>query len=236
MNRFAFGLIGNMMPTVLLAANLTSPGPAISIASASAGEMPVPPGIYCPDRASTFLILEELTVALEGVSRARESLQLLHDTPTAGVLLARANAALALAAGRGSGARVATLIDAALAAKKDGYPKAPVAWFPILRQAMEGLPEDATREAANRLIADAEGILQGQEEGDEVEVLLKAKQMLMCDPLHIPLRRSLDHLERLQRDIARGTQPSDNEFSVLIDGLNRAMSYGLQRLVDLQQT
>jgi len=175
-------------------------------------------------------------VALEGVSRARESLQVLQDTTTAGMLLARASAALALAAGRGSGARVATFINAALAAKKDGHPKAPLAWFPILRQAMEGLPDDAAREAANRLIAHAEGILQGQADGDEVEVLLKAKQMLMCDPIHIPLRRSLDHLERLQRDIARGAQPSDNEFSVLIDVLNRAMSYGLQRLVDLQQT
>lgn len=66
-------------------------------------------------------------------------------------------------------------------------------------------PEDAARAAANSSIANAEGILQGQAEGDEVEVLIKAKQLLMCDPMHIPLRRTLDHLERLQRDIVRRT-------------------------------
>ena len=75
-------------------------------------------GKYCPGMASTYLVLEELTVAMEGVAKARESILVFNDLPTAQMLLARADAALALAAGRGSGARVATLIDALLAAKQ----------------------------------------------------------------------------------------------------------------------
>lgn len=232
MYRFAFSWLIGMLPAMLLAAN---PASFLPVTPASAGDEPVQSGKYCPGKASMYLVLEELTVALEGVARARENLLVLDDATTASLLLARANAALALTAGRGSGARVATLIDAMLAAKRDGHPKAALAWFPILRQAMDELPESPAREAAIALTAQAEGILQGQTDGNEIEVLLKARQMLTCDPLHIPLRQALAHLERLQRDITRGTKPSDNEFSVLIDLLNRAMSYSLRRLVDLQQ-
>jgi hypothetical protein len=233
MFRFVFGWLLGLLPVVLLAADPASPATAMP---ADAGDTTTPSGEYCPGEESMYLVLEELTVAMEGVSRARESLLVLDDAPAAGMLLARADAALALAVGRGSGARVASLIDAMLAAKKDGHPKATLIWFPVLKQAVAGLPDDAAREAANAWIVRAEGILEGRARGDEVEVLLKAKQMLLCDPLHIPLHQSLTHLERLQRDIARGAKPSDNAFSVLVDLLNRAMSYGLQRLIDLRRT
>lgn len=228
MYRFALGWLLGLLPVVQLAAD---PAPS----QPSEVEAPAQTGEYCPDKASTYLVLEELTVALEGVSRARESLLVLDDGTNASVMLARAAAALSLAAGRGSGARVATLIDAVLEAKKDGRPKATLAWFPMLKKALDGLPDDAARDAANAQIVRAEGILQGGADGDEVEVLLKAKQVLSCDPLHIPLRQSIAQLERLQRDIIRGNKPTGKEFSVLIDVLNRAMSYGLRRLVELQQ-
>jgi hypothetical protein len=155
MFRFVFGWLLGLLPVVLLAADPASPATAMP---ADAGDTTTPSGEYCPGEESMYLVLEELTVAMEGVSRARESLLVLDDAPAAGMLLARADAALALAVGRGSGARVASLIDAMLAAKKDGHPK------------------------------------------------------------------------------ARGAKPSDNAFSVLVDLLNRAMSYGLQRLIDLRRT
>lgn len=107
--------------------------------------------------------------------------------------------------------------------------------FLLLKQAMRGPPDGAAHKAVDQLITQAEGIVQGRADSKEVEVLLQAKQMLTCDPLHIPLRQSLAQLERLQREIARGSKPAGNEFSVLIDSLNRALGYGLRRLVELQQ-
>ncbi len=192
-------------------------------------------GTYCPDEASTFLVLEELTVAIKSVSQARESLLVLSDVEAATTLLTRADAALALANGRGSGARVANLIDAALAAKRDGQPKATLTWMLPIRLALKGLPDDPARSAAARDIDSAEAIIQGQETGDVVKTLLQAKQYLMCDPLHIPLRQALSHLARLRRDIAAGTKPSDDDFSVEIDQLNRAMDYGLRHLNELEK-
>jgi hypothetical protein len=59
--------------------------------------------------------------------------------------------------------------------------------------------------------------------------------MLTCDPLHIPLRKSVAHLDRLQREVSGGGKPATNEFAVIIDSLNRSLSYRLRRLVELQQ-
>ena len=104
-----------------------------------------------------------------------------------------------------------------------------------IRLALKGLPDDPARSAAARDIDSAEAIIQGQETGDVVKTLLQAKQYLMCDPLHIPLRQALSHLARLRRDIAAGTKPSDDDFSVEIDQLNRAMDYGLRHLNELEK-
>jgi hypothetical protein len=49
------------------------------------------------------------------------------------------------------------------------------------------------------------------------------------------MRQSLVHLSRLQRKISQGTSPSVGDFAALIGLLNRAMDYGLQRLVKLER-
>ena len=193
------------------------------------------PGAYCPGQASTYLTLEELTVALNAVTRARENLFVLDDAATADLLLVQADTALALAVGRGSGARVANLIDAALAAKQDGHPKSALAWIPLIRHAVAELPDDAARRTADALVLRAEDMLQGSAEGDEVETLVKARQMLRCDPLHIPLRQSMAHVERLHRSLGQGSKPSAEDFSALIDSLIEAQSYGLNHLAELQR-
>lgn len=232
MPRFVFAWMLALLSGLSLAVDETLPQPAESADTAEAGAHP---GAYCPDRATMYLILEELTIATEAVAQARETLLVLDDAQTAEVLLIRANTALALATGRGSGARVATLIDAALAAKEDGNPKATLLWFPTIKLALQGLREDPAREAANTHISRAEAILQGQSEGDEIQMMLKAKQLLKCDPLHIPLGESLSHLTRLDRDIARGTKPAADDFALLVELLNRAMRYALQRLAELER-
>jgi hypothetical protein len=215
-----------------LAAN---PDPAPGAGVNAAVETKDLAGTYCPDMASTYLILEELTVATEGVARARESLLVFNDMPTAQMLLARADAALASAVGRGSGARVATLINALLAAKEEGNAETSLLWFRNIKLALSGLPVDAARDAAFTQIARAEAILQGQAEGDEVQTLLEARRLMECDALHIPMRESLTRLVRIHGEVGRGAKPSSDSFSVLIDHLNRAMSYALQRLIDLER-
>lgn len=231
MCRYTFGWLFSLLPAVALA---TGPTPSAFSGVATGGDAIVQTGAYCPDRATTYLILEEMTVALEGVTRAQESLLVLDDAATASIMLARADAALALAIGRGSGARVGTLIDAALSAEKDGHPKANLAWFPLLKEALQGLPEDATHAAARAQIAHAEDILQGQADGDEIQALLTAKQILQCDPLHIPLRQSRAQMERLQRDMLLGEKPSADRFNTLTDLVKRALQAGLDRLVEVQ--
>ena len=232
MHRFAQGLLVGLLSALTSAAN---PDPTPMAGENAAIETKDLAGAYCPSMASSYLILEELTVAMEGVARARESLLVFNDAPAAQMLLARADTALASAAGRGSGARVATLINALLAAKEEGNAKASLLWFRNIKLALAGLPVGAARDAATTRIAQAEAILQGQSEGDEVQVLLKARRLLECDSLHIPMRESLTLLARMHRDVGRGVKPSSDSFSVLIDHLDRAMSYGLQRLVDLER-
>lgn len=224
------GLVSRLVGTLLTVGALAT---AVH-ASEEAGQQAPKPGLYCPGQDTLYLILEELTAALHGVTRARESLLDLNDPATAAILLARAGDALALAAGRGSGARVAMLIDAAMAAKQDGRPKAMLPWLPMLKLALSALPPDDTRAAATAQVATAEAIIQGAAAGDEIQTLVNARQLLVCDPLDIPVRQSLALLLRMQRDVARGASPSGNDFSALIDLLNRAMTDGLQRLVALQ--
>ena len=102
MYRFFLGPIVGLLSAVTLAADpVPTPTTGVNAAIHSKGLA----GKYCPGMASTYLVLEELTVAMEGVAKARESILVFNDLPTAQMLLARADAALALAAGRGSGAR-----------------------------------------------------------------------------------------------------------------------------------
>ena len=232
MYRFFLGPIVGLLSAVTLAADpVPTPTTGVNAAIHSEGLA----GKYCPGMASTYLVLEELTVAMEGVAKARESILVFNDLPTAQMLLARADAALALAAGRGSGARVATLIDALLAAKQEGNAGASLLWFPNIKLALAGLPADAVRDAALTQIARAEAVLQTQAEGDEVQILLQARQLLECDALHVPMRESLNRLARIRGEVGRGAQPSSDSFSALIDQLNGAMNYALHRLVDLER-
>jgi hypothetical protein len=184
---------------------------------------------------STYLILEELTVAVEAVAGARESFLTLKDAQTGQALLARADAALASALGRGSGARVAALVNAVMATKDDGDVEASLAWFPNLKLALAGLPVDAARDAAITRVGEAEAILQGQAEGDDIQVLLGVRRLLECDPLHIPMRDALARIERMQREAGRGAMPGSDAFDLLLDPMSGAMNYGLQRLIDLER-
>jgi hypothetical protein len=222
-----------LFAAVSLAAN---PGPAVADAAVGGGEAGDLAGVYCPGMASTYLILEELTVAVEAVARARESFLTLKDPQTGQMLLARADAALASALGRGSGARVAALANAVMATKEDGDVEASLAWYPALKRALAGLPFGAARDAAITRVSEAEAILQGEAEGDDIQVLLGARRLLECDSLHIPMREALARLEHMYRDAGRGAFPTPESFETLLEHLNGAMTYGLQRLIDLEQT
>ncbi len=232
MQRSALKGLLALLPTAVLALGFVASSSQAAVSDADAEPKP---GTYCPRQGSVFLILEELTVALHSVAQAKENLLVLDDSQTANVLLGRAGTGLALAASRGSGARVATFIDTAMAAKKDGDPKAMLLWFPTLKRALSGLPAGTTREAAKTQIAAAEAIVHGQAAGDEIRTLLQARQLLVCDPLDIPMQQSLAHLSRLHRNILQGKSPSADDFNALIGLLNRAMDYGLQRLVKLER-
>jgi hypothetical protein len=193
------------------------------------------PGRYCPGLDTLYLTLEEVTVALRAIVQAKENLLVLKDAPTAGILLTQAGAALASAAGRGSGPRTATLIDVVIAAKSDADPRDMLLWFPNLKHAMAGMVAGPAVQAAKRHVADAEAILQGQTQGDEIELLRKARQLLVCDPLDIPLQEAQKELRRLNRASIQGKSPTAEDFVRLTDLLNRGLTYGHQRLVDLER-
>jgi hypothetical protein len=208
---------------------------AASEGSAITSAEPAPqPGRYCPGIDTLYLTLEELTVALDSIAQAQENLLVLKDAATADILLSHAGTALALAAGRGSGSRVANLIDIAIAAKSEGEPQKMLLWFPNLRLAMTGLVDDPARREANKHLAEAEAILQGQAKGDEIQFLRKARQVLVCDPLDIPLQQARVDLARVHRTARLGQEISAKDFAQLTGTLNRALTYGLQRLADLE--
>jgi hypothetical protein len=91
-DKIAVGLLRRLVGTLVpaLAAGLVlaaEPVPPAATVSADKAHTSVKVGHYCPDEASLFLVLEELTVALHPSSRAHESLLVLDDAPTAGTLL-----------------------------------------------------------------------------------------------------------------------------------------------------
>jgi hypothetical protein len=208
---------------------------AASGAEADSAKVSPAAGAYCPGLDTLYLTLEELTVALRAVTQAQEAALVLGDAASADILLGRAGTALALASGRGSGARTATLIDAVIAAKTDANSRGMLPWFPNLKRSLAGLADDPTKQAAQAKVSEAEAIVQGQAQGDEVLPLRAARQLLVCDPLDIPLQQATTGLTRLHRTVVQGQKPTPADFSAITDLLNSASSYGLQRLLDLER-
>lgn len=182
------------------------------------------PGHYCPGTDVELVVAEEISTSLDLVMQSRTAM--INNDLTASISeLTASGTALHLAASRGAAARTTLLIDAVIQSKTgDDYPKM-LAWFPLLHASLLTLPDDPTVRATGDLIGHAEDILQGDEDGDPVESLKKARDMLSCDGLDIPLADAIQAENTLSKNLSRKTTIDD--YDTLVDSLRRALVYTL---------
>jgi hypothetical protein len=183
------------------------------------------PGGYCPGTDILLVSAEELSASLDQAMRSRTAL-INKDQTTAFGELTSAGATLHLAASRGAAARTILLIDAVIQARAGEDYAQTLAWFPLLQASLLTLPDDATARAAGDLIGGAEGILQGDKDGDPVAPLKEARHMLACDGLDIPLRNAMEAQENLLKQLSQNTKTS--AYDTLMESLRSALAYALE--------
>ena len=100
-------------------------------------------------------------------------------------------------------------------------------WFPLLQTSLLTLPEDATESAADDLIGRAKDIMEGDEkDSDPMESLKKARHMLACDGLDIPLQEAIRAQENLMKVLRQN--PKTDAYHTVMDSLRRALVYALE--------
>jgi len=182
-------------------------------------------GAYCPSRDLRLSIAERLVVSLDLSMKSRAN-QINKDSTAATRDLALAGITLHLAAGHGAAARTMQLIDAIIQAKaSEGYAQMLATWFPLLHASLRTLPDDANVKAAADLINRAEDFMQGDNEGDPLELLSQARRMLACDNLNIPLQKAIQAQNRLIQQFKPSTK--SNAYDPLLKALHNTLNYSL---------
>jgi hypothetical protein len=185
----------------------------------------VKPGAYCPNRDLRLSIAEELAVSLDLTMKSRAA-QIDKDSTAAISDLASAGTTLHMAAGHGAAARTMLLIDAIIQAKAgEDYAQMLATWFPLLRASLRTLPNDVTVNAAGDLINRAEDFMQGDSEGDPLDLLSQARLMLGCDKLDIPLQKAVQAQRNLIKRFKKSTKV--NAYDTLLNALHSALNYTL---------
>ncbi|SFI39016.1 hypothetical protein SAMN05428978_100818 [Nitrosomonas sp. Nm34] len=180
------------------------------------------PGNYCPSRNILLISAEELSASLGLVMSSRAAL-VDKDQKTAISKLASAGTILRLAASRGVAARTILLIDAIIQSRTGGDYAQMLAWFPLLQTYLLTLPNETTVSTADDLIGRAEDIMQGEEGGDPLVLLKKARHMLACDGLDIPLQEAIQAQDNLMKQLDQNTK--SGAYDTLLDSLRRALAY-----------
>lgn len=182
-------------------------------------------GAYCPSRDIRLTIAERLLVSLDLTMKSRAA-QINKDSTAAISDLASAGATLYMAAGHGSAARTMLLIDAIIQAKAgEDYAQMLATWFPLLHASLRMLPDDANVKAAGDLIYRAEDLMQGDREGDPLELLSQARHMLACDSLDIPLQKAIQAQSSLIKQFKPSTK--SNAYDTLLNALHNTLNYSL---------
>ena len=206
------------IPLLALSFNLTA---TAATASRSSPE----PGSYCPSKDIRLVIAEELSTSLELSMRSR-SAQIKKDQSTAISEMIAAETTLHLAASRGAAARTNLLIDAIIQSwSSEDYTQL-LTWFPLLQTSLLTLPNDATVSAAEESIGRAEGIMQGDKNGDAMQSLKQARHMLACDALDIPLQEAMQAQDELMKQLNQNAQ--NVSYNTLRDALRSALAYTLR--------
>ena len=186
------------------------------------------PGTYCQSPDTLLVTAEELSASLDLVMSSRAALSN-NDRATAINQLAAAGTTMHLSASRGAAARTIMLIDAILQSKKGKDYAQMLTWFPLLHSSLLTLPDDAKVNAADDLIGRAEDSMQRIEDGDPLDYLGKARHMLACDDLDIPLQAAIQAQGRLLIRLGQQVLPKTSDYDILLESLRDALSYTLQR-------
>jgi len=183
------------------------------------------PGAYCPSQSTRLVIAGDLALGLDLTMKSRAAL--LHkDSASAISALASLKDTLFLAASHAAAARTNLIIDAIIQAKSaEGYARMLTTWFPLLHASLQTLPSDATVLAAADLINQAEDFMQGDMEGDPLDLLSQAHNMLSCDSLDLPLQKAIQAQSSLLKGFGKNTKAK--AYDRLINGLHGALSYTL---------
>lgn len=185
-------------------------------------------GNYCPSPSILRIVAEEVTASLD-LALQSQALQgsnhRLHKIST----LQSAGTILQLAASRGAAARITVLVDAILQEKASENYKQMLVWFPLLKTAIQVLPEDATVAQANEAIARAEAIMGGSETGNPLQNLRQAQHLLACDGLDIPLQKAMTAQGALLGQLQKRSPVSSKAYTRLVDLLRAALTYVLDQ-------
>lgn len=196
--------------------------PAVATTAASSPEA----GSYCPGRDIRLVVAEDLSASLDMAMRSRSAL-VKSDQATAIADLTAAGTTLHLAASRGAAARTILLIDAIIQARAGVDYARMLEWFPLLQTSLLTLPDDARLSAADDLIGRAKDIMLGEvKDSDPMEPLKKARHMLACDGLDIPLQEAMQAQDKLMKVLGPNTKNS--AYDTLIDALRSALVYTLE--------
>ncbi len=183
------------------------------------------PGAYCASQNTRLSIAGEITASLDLTMRSRTA-QINKNSTTAIRDLASAATILHLVASHGAVARTTLLIDAIIQAKAgEDYARMLATWFPLLHASLQTLPDDATVKAAGDLINRAEDFMQGDSEGDPLDLLTQARHMLACDNLDIPLQKAIQAQNNLIKQFGQNTK--SKAYDALLDALHSTLNYTL---------
>ena len=185
-------------------------------------------GGYCPDSKILLIVAEDLSSSLDFVMQSLAA-QSRGDQDKMQSALEAASVTLKQATSRGAGARTALLIHSAILSRVNENNKQLLTWFPLIRSALFTLPDDVSRRAASHAIGRAEDILQGDQDGDSLEQLRKARHFLTCDGLDLPLQAAIKGQVLLLSRIQQNKPVVTKDYDKIVDSLRTAMSYALGR-------
>lgn len=187
------------------------------------------PGKYCPAPSILLISAEDLSSSLDLAMRSRAALERKDRVETLNTLTA-VGGILQQAASRGAGARTALLIDSIIFARSNEGNEHLLTWFPMLHTALLALPDDATPRAADDAVSRAEEILQGERKGDILDELKKARHLLRCDGLNLPLQAAIVEQSRLFFKFQNHSKPlTTKDYEKILESLRSAINFILEQ-------
>lgn len=203
---------------------------SLSISSVSFAATPdaskVKTGSYCPATDIKLIVAEELSASLDLAMRSRAA-ALDNDRMTAISEMSSLGTTLNLAASRGGGGRTGELIAAITHSRPDVDYAQMLEWMPLLRQSLKTLPQDASEQAALKMIDQAEAIMSGNKDGNPLKTLKQASQLLSCEGLSIPIQQARQAQLALLKQLDSKSSIKNSDYDTLLGSLRNALTYTL---------